>query len=192
MLIEPFKALALALGLTVAYADEQQNGRGVHHCKRFRIVFFYNARVYEPLEYAGMVINEPVDIPAGVHFRKLGAAKLLDREHFAQAAYSLVMQRIQEYLPHLFAQRILCYAEKNAPVELGVSDMNGKRARKAVIPLSGFVYDSGKYRLLAREVVVQRRSLYAYRLSYLPDADGVVAICGKNPPLSRGGFISAF
>lgn len=189
MLIEPFKALALALGLTVAYADEQQNGRGVHHCKRFRIVFFYNARVYEPLEYAGMVINEPVDIPAGVHFRKLGAAKLLDREHFAQAAYSLVMQRIQEYLPHLFAQRILCYAEKNAPVELGVSDMNGKRARKAVIPLSGFVYDSGKYACLLAKWLY---SVYAYRLSYLPDADGVVAICGKNPPLSRGGSISVF
>ena len=59
---ELFKALRLALGLAVAYADKRYYRRNIHHCQRLGIVGAYLSGGYEAAEYRRVIIDQPFDV----------------------------------------------------------------------------------------------------------------------------------
>ena len=89
------------------------------------------------------------------------------------------MERIFEYLPHLFEERAGGDLRKNGDVLLRVLYMDVDLVRiRFILRRRGF-HNGVKNRLLAGKVIVEGRHLDAHRLCDLAHADGIIALRGK-------------
>ena len=137
-----------------------------------------------------MIRRHPLHIAVGVQLRQLRRAELLVGHHPPETADGLVVQGVVEDLPHLVQQRVLRDLREHGDVPGRVLHMDVDAPGVRLVLRRRGVHDALEDRLLAGEMVVQRRGLDAHGSADLAHADGVIAPAGKqlqrlvqDPPL---------
>ena len=122
--IQLFKAFGFPFRLTVADAEQDDDGGNVHPRQRIWVFVLQFAVCNQRAEDACMVGDHPIHIAFGKQFGKLGGTELLQRHHPAELADGFIVQRIKENLSDFFNQQFLRDVREHRNILLGILYMD--------------------------------------------------------------------
>ena len=127
--VQLFKAFGFPFRLTVADAQQDDDGGNIHPRQRIRVFVPQFAVCNQGAENTCMVRDHTVHIAFREQCCKLRGLELLQRHHPAELTDLLILQRIQKDLPYLVRKSLLRDVRKRRAVLLYILHMNVDPAR---------------------------------------------------------------
>lgn len=176
---QPHETFRLLFRLAVADAQQRDDRRDIHHGHGIGILGAQLAGGDQAAEDPGVIGHHPLHIPPGVQRGQLRRAELLDGHHPAEAADSLIVEGVLEYLPHLFKQCVLGDLREYRDILGGILHMDVDPVGIPLVLKGGLLHDGVKDRLLAGKVVVKGRCFNTDGFGDLTYADGIISPGGE-------------